>query len=55
MALGVSHFVGMALQNTLPWTSLAILLKDLSPSLSEAKEVINILVKELEALQISYI
>ena len=52
-ALGVSHLVGMALQNTLPWTSLAILLKDLSPSLSEAKEVINILVKELESLQIS--
>ena len=52
-ALGVSHLVGMALQNTLPWTSLAILLKDISPTLSEAKEVITILVKELETLKLS--
>ena len=53
MVLGVSHFVGMALQNTLPWTSLAILLRDLSPTLIEAREVINILLKELETLQSS--
>ena len=54
MVLGVSHFVGMALQNTMPWKTLAILLKDLSPTLSEAIEVIDILVKELEALQLSF-
>ena len=53
MVLGVSHFVGMALQNTMPWKTLAILLKDLSPTLSEAREVINILLKELETVQLS--
>ena len=53
-ALSVSHLVGMALQNTLPWTSLAILLNDLSPTLIEAREVINILLKELETLQLSF-
>ena len=53
MVLGVSHLVGMALQNTMPWKTLAILLEDLSPTLSEAREVINILLKELETLQLS--
>ena len=53
-ALSVSHLVGMALQNTMPWKTLAILLKDLSPTLGESREVIDILVKELEALQLSF-
>ena len=53
MALEVSYLVGMALQNTMPWNTLAILLKKLSPTLNEAREIINILLKELETLQLS--
>ena len=51
MTLEVSYLVGMALQNTMPWNTLAILLKKLSPTLNEAREIIDILLKELEALQ----
>ena len=50
MALGVSYFVSLALQNTMPWTTLPTILKDLAPTLDEAKEVIDILLKELETL-----
>ena len=50
MALGVSYFVSLALQNTMPWTTLPTILKDLAPTLDEAREVINILLKELETL-----
>ena len=50
MALGVSYFVGLALQNTMSWNTLPIILKDLAPTLDEAKEVIDILLKELETL-----
>ena len=53
MALEVSYLVGMALQNTMPWNTLAILLKKLSPTLNEAREIIDILLKELEDLQLS--
>ena len=53
MALEVSYLVGMALQNTMPWNTLAILLRKLSPTLNEAREIIDILLKELEALQLS--
>ena len=53
MALGVSYFVKMALQNTISWTSLAIILKDLAPTIDEARDVISILLNELESLQSS--
>ena len=53
MALGVSYFVKMALQNTISWTSLAIILKDLAPTLDEAIAIIGILLNELESLQSS--
>ena len=53
MALEVSYLVGLALQNTMPWNTLAILLRKLSPTLNEAREIIDILLKELEALQLS--
>ena len=46
-----SHFVSMALQNTMPWQTLSMLFKDLAPTLNETREIIGILLKELEALQ----
>ena len=46
-----SHFVSMALQNTMPWPTLSMLFKDLAPTLNETREIIGILLKELEALQ----
>ena len=46
-----SYFVRMALQDSLAWKSLAMILKDLSPTLDETREVISILLTELEALQ----
>ena len=51
MALDASYFVSKALQNSLSWTSLAMILKDLAPTLDEANDVISILLKELETLQ----
>ena len=34
----------------MPWKTLTILLKDLAPTLNETREIISILLKELEAL-----
>ena len=48
-----SYFVRMAVQNNIPWESLEMILKDLTPSLNETREVISILLKELEALQLA--
>ena len=46
-----SCFVRMALKNDMAWKTLAIILKDLTPTLIETREVISILLNELEALQ----
>ena len=46
-----SYFVRMALKNDMAWKTLAIILKDLTPTLIETREVISILLNELEALQ----
>ena len=46
-----SYFVDMALQNRMPWKTLASLLTDLAPTLNDTREVISILLKELEALK----
>ena len=46
-----SYFVRMALENQIPWKSLAMILKDLTPTLIETRGVICILLKELESLQ----
>ena len=46
-----SHFLDMALQKRMPWNILALLFKNLAPTLNETIEVINILLKELESLQ----
>ena len=48
-----SYFVRMALQDNMAWKSLSMILKDLTPSLDETREVIVILLKELEAQQLS--
>ena len=48
-----SYLVGMSLQGRMPWETLASLLKDLAPTLEETREVISILLKELEVLQSS--
>ena len=48
-----SYLVGMSLQRRMPWETLASLLKDLAPTLEETREVISILLKELEFLQSS--
>ena len=46
-----SHFVSLALRNTIPWPTLSMLFKDLAPTLNETREIIKVLLKELEALQ----
>ena len=48
-----SHFVALTLQNRMPWKTLNSLLKDLAPTLNETREIICILLKELETLQSS--
>ena len=46
-----SKFANLALQNMMPWQTLSMLFKDLAPTLSETREIIGILLKELEGLQ----
>ena len=46
-----SYFVDMALQNRMPWKTLASLLKDLAPTLNETWEIVRILLQELEAMK----
>ena len=41
----------MALQDRMPWKTLAMLLNDVAPTLNETREVITISQKELETLQ----
>ena len=48
-----SYFVRMALENNIPWKTLAIILKELNPTLIETREVIGILLKELETLHLT--
>ena len=49
-----SYYVSKALQNRMPWKSLAILLNDVAPTLNETREVISILLKELETLHLAF-
>ena len=46
-----SNFVALTLENRMQWKTLSFLLKDLAPTLDETREIICILLKELEALQ----
>ena len=49
-----SHFVNMALQDRMTWKTLATLLHDFAPTLNETREVISILLKELETLYLAF-
>ena len=46
-----SYLIGMALQNRMQWNILALLFQNLAPTLNETREIISILLKELESLQ----
>ena len=46
-----SNFVALTLENRMPWKTLTSLLKDLAPLLNETREIICILLKQLEILQ----
>ena len=50
--LDFEYFVNLALKNKLPWDSLIVILNDWTPTLAKSKEVIEILVKELQKRQI---
>ena len=49
--LDFEYFVNLALVNKLPWDSLIVILNDWTPTLAKSKEVIEILVKELQKCQ----
>ena len=44
------YFISLALQNKLGWQSLPSILSDFTPTLQDSKEVIEVLLKELEKL-----
>ena len=48
--LNLKYFINSALQKKIPWNSLTFFLNDLAPTLEKSKEVVEILVKELEKL-----
>ena len=50
-SLDFEYFVNLALMNKLPWDSLIVILNDWTPTLAKSKEVIEILVKELQKCQ----
>ena len=47
-------YVRMALQDRMPWKTLAMLLNDVAPTLTETREIISILLKELETLHLAF-
>ena len=49
-----SYFVNMALQDRLPWKTLAMLFNDVAPTLNETREIISLLLKELESLHLAF-
>ena len=57
MCIGTSSdfilYLKMALQKRLPWKTLAIIFTDVAPTLSETREIITILLKELETLHLA--
>ena len=42
----------MAVQDRLPWKTLAIIINDVAPTLKETREIINMLLKKLETLHL---
>ena len=49
-----SYFINMALQDRMSWKTLRTLLNDVAPTLNETREVISILLKELESLHCAF-
>ena len=45
------YFISLALQNKMPWESLAFVLDDLASTLPKSKEIIQVLLKELHKLE----
>ena len=48
-----SNFVALTLENRMPWKTLNSLLFDLAPTLNEPREIIGILLKELEEKELT--
>ena len=48
------YFVSLAMQNKMSWEGLAFVLDDLASTLPKSKEVIQVLLKELQKLQSRY-
>ena len=48
-----TDFVKMAMECKMPWETLTLILNDLAPTLNKIREVISILLKELEGLQLA--
>ena len=46
-----TYFISLALENKLPWNSLETIFNDWTPTLPEAKKLIEIMLKELQILQ----
>ena len=49
-----SDYICKALQGRMPWKTLAMLLNDVAPTLNETREIINILLKELETFHSAF-
>ena len=50
--LNLRYFIRSAIQKKMPWSTLTFFLNDLTPTLERSREVVEILVKELEMLAI---
>ena len=48
--LNLKYFIQSAMQKKMPWKTLTFFLNDLTPTLEKSREVVEILVKELEKL-----
>ena len=49
--LNFTYFIQMALQKKISWETLLVFLDDLTPTLIQSKQAIEVLVKELQKLQ----
>ena len=46
--------IQMALENKFPWTTLALMLDQMTPTLNQSKELVKVLLSELQTLQEKY-
>ena len=52
--LNFRYFIKMALQKKISWDTLLVFLDDLTPTLVQSKQAIEVLVKELQTLQLKF-